>query len=160
MLSAGFPRPEQFLPHVQALVWDFASAIPSPLDRSPPRWFIAVSWLDGAIGAAVIGRAKGIKLLRLLDLAIFHAGFREDPHRRHHEYGGDDNEYRELRPDRRAAPERQYRGHNQRDGGDSSFDVSRHGNRPCLQLAPTGTAAASSGRRGAPRRFLFTNRVS
>src|SRR6516162_4722046 len=31
---------------------------------------------------------------------------------------------------------------------------------PCLQLAPTGTAAASSGRRGAPRRFLFTNRVS
>src|SRR5262245_63333093 len=69
------------------------------------------------------------QLLRLLDVAFFHAGFREDPHRRHHEYGGDDNEYRELRPDRRTAPERQYRGHNQRDGGDSSFDVSRHGNR-------------------------------
>src|SRR5262249_45491574 len=28
------------------------------------------------------------------------------------------------------------------------------------QLAPTGTAAASSGRRGAPRMFFFTNRVS
>src|SRR5215468_10129239 len=28
------------------------------------------------------------------------------------------------------------------------------------QLAPTGTTAASSGRRGAPRRFVFTNRVS
>src|SRR5262245_41106884 len=28
------------------------------------------------------------------------------------------------------------------------------------QLAPTGTAAASSGRRGAPRIFFFTNRVS
>src|SRR5262249_57002881 len=45
MLSAGFPRPEQFLPHVQALVWDFASPIPSPPDTSPPRWFVAVSWL-------------------------------------------------------------------------------------------------------------------
>src|SRR5262245_58812332 len=75
-----------------------------------------------------------VELLRLLDGAFFHAGFREDPHRRHHEYGGDDNEYRELRPDRRTAPERQYRGHNQRDGGDSSFDVSRHGNRPLASV--------------------------
>src|SRR5215831_1978257 len=46
--SAGFPRPEQFLPHVQVLVWDFASAIWSPPDASPPRRFVAVSWLgDG-----------------------------------------------------------------------------------------------------------------
>src|SRR5262249_25534724 len=42
MLSAGFRRPEQFLPRVQALVWDLASALPSSLDGSPPAWLIAV----------------------------------------------------------------------------------------------------------------------
>src|SRR5262249_33281747 len=48
MLSAGFRRPEQFLPRVQALVWDLASALPSSLDGSPPAWFVAVLWLgDG-----------------------------------------------------------------------------------------------------------------
>src|SRR5262249_21614110 len=48
MLSGGFRQPEQFLPRVQALVWDFASASPCPLDRSPQGWFVAVSWLgDG-----------------------------------------------------------------------------------------------------------------
>src|SRR5262249_62371724 len=40
--------PEQFLPYVRVLVWDSASAIWSPPDASPPRRFVAVSWLgDG-----------------------------------------------------------------------------------------------------------------
>src|SRR5262245_16213025 len=48
MLSARFRQPEQFLPRVQALVWDFASAAPSTLDWSPPGWFVAASRLgDG-----------------------------------------------------------------------------------------------------------------
>src|SRR5262245_6522014 len=45
MLSARFRQPEQFLPRVQALVWDFAQALPSSLDESPPGWFVAASWL-------------------------------------------------------------------------------------------------------------------
>src|SRR5262249_47168351 len=45
MLSARFRQLEQFLPRVQALVWDFASAAPSALDTSPPCWFVAVAWL-------------------------------------------------------------------------------------------------------------------
>src|SRR5262249_24901672 len=37
-----FRDQSSFLPHVQALVWYFASAIPSPPDTSPPRWFVAI----------------------------------------------------------------------------------------------------------------------
>src|SRR5262249_6383810 len=47
MLSARFRQPEQFLPRVQALVWDFASAAPSALDWSPPGWFVAASRFGG-----------------------------------------------------------------------------------------------------------------
>src|SRR5262249_23415703 len=48
MLSARFRQPEQFLPRLQALVWDFAAALPSSLDESPPAWFVAVPRLgDG-----------------------------------------------------------------------------------------------------------------
>jgi len=33
---------------VQAAVWDVASALPYPLNGSPPSWPVAVPWLDDA----------------------------------------------------------------------------------------------------------------
>src|SRR6516225_4731781 len=68
MLSSGFQRPEQFLPRVQALVWDLASALPSSLDGSPPAWLVAVCGLamDRRCGTWLgVGSRQGPGTMRL-----------------------------------------------------------------------------------------------
>src|SRR6516162_2444493 len=104
--------------------------------------------------AAVTNRNLPSRSILLFQIAFLYPGFGENPHRGNHEHRGHHEKGRKLRPHGRAAPIGENRRHDQGERGDGELDVVRH------QYEPTGTAAASSGRRGAPRSFFFRNLVS
>src|SRR5262249_22388261 len=80
----------------------------------------------------------------LFQIAFLSPGCGKAPHRAARKPGGHHEKGRKLGPPGRAAPIGKNRRHDQGERGDRELDVVRH------QYEPTGTAAASSGRRGAP----------
>src|SRR5262249_36957583 len=88
--------------------------------RSAAGYALGAARPPGSVGSWTRQREQ---LLRLVDVAFFHAGFREDPYRRHHEYGGDGNVNPEDRADRRDAPQTHYpRPHHRRAGASPPVD--------------------------------------
>src|SRR5262245_55628367 len=89
-------------------------------------------------------------------VALLCASLGENPHCEHDEYSSHHDVRGEFRSNWRPTPISQNRGDNQRKRGDHGFDIIWHS---CLsrvdQTEPTGATAASSGRRGWLRKFVF-----